>query len=129
MGRGVGIGDTPTAPPVAVVNQTFAKKFFGDSNPIGRRIGSGDPGEFEIVGAVEDTVYTDVKWTDHLMVFVPTMQRPSNYGPIENDMNLCAGAIVLQTNHGCRCRQKVIPTSPDKIMKEPFHREQIWATP
>ena len=50
------------------------------------------------MGVVEDTVYTDVKWTDHLIVFVPTMQRPSNYGPIENDMNLYAGAIVLQTD-------------------------------
>ncbi len=40
MGRGVGIGDTSTAHPVAVVNQAFAKKFFGNNNPIGRRIGS-----------------------------------------------------------------------------------------
>jgi predicted permease len=98
MGRGVGIGDTSTAPPVAVVNQSFAKKFFGNSNPIGRRIGSGDPGEFEIVGVVEDTVYTDVRWTDHLMVFVPTMQRPSDYGPIADDLDLYAGAIVLETD-------------------------------
>ncbi|HMF63185.1 MAG TPA: FtsX-like permease family protein, partial [Edaphobacter sp.] len=98
MGRGVGIRDSSTAPPVAVVNQTFAKKFFGDSNPIGRRIGSDDPGEFEIVGVVEDTAYSDVRWTDHLMVFVPSMQRPSDYGPIEKDLDLYAGAIVLETD-------------------------------
>lgn len=100
MGRGFGIGDTPTAPMVAVVNQTFAKKFFGDGNPLGRRIGTADshPGDYEIVGVVEDTVYTSVRWTDHLMVFVPTMQRPASAGPIEKDMNLYAGAIVLQTN-------------------------------
>jgi predicted permease len=98
MGRGVGIGDTSTAPPVAVVNQAFAKKFFGDANPIGRRIGSDDPGEFEIIGVVEDTVYQSVRWTDHLMVFVPSMQRPSDYGPIEKDLDLYAGAIVLQTD-------------------------------
>jgi predicted permease len=97
MGRGVGIADTSTAPPVAVVNQAFAKKFFGDANPVGRRIGSDDPGEFEIVGVVEDTVYSSVRWTDHLMVFVPSMQRPSDYGPIEKDLDLYAGAIVLQT--------------------------------
>jgi ABC-type lipoprotein release transport system permease subunit len=81
-----------------VVNQAFAKKFFGDANPIGRRIGSDDPGEFEIVGVVEDTVYQSVRWTDHLMVFVPTMQRPSDYGPIEEDLDLYAGAVVLQTD-------------------------------
>jgi predicted permease len=98
-GRGVGIGDTSTAPPVAVINQTFARKFFGDGNPLGRRIGTSDshPGDYEIVGVVEDTVYTDVRWTDHLMVFVPTAQRPESSGPIEKDLDLYAGAIVLQT--------------------------------
>lgn len=99
MGRGIAIGDTPTAPMVAVVNKTFAQKFFGDANPIGRRIGNGDThaGDFEIVGVVEDTVYTSVRYTDHLMVFVPTMQRPASSGPIDHDLNLYAGAIVLQT--------------------------------
>ena len=100
MGRGIGIGDTPTAPMVAVVNRAFAQKFFGNANPIGRRIGNGDAhaGDFEIVGVVEDTVYTSVRWTDHLMVFVPTMQRPASSGPIEKDLNVYAGAIVLQTD-------------------------------
>ena len=37
MGRGIGVQDTPTAPPVAVVNQAFVKKFFKPGeNPIGR---------------------------------------------------------------------------------------------
>jgi predicted permease len=99
-GRGIGIGDTPTAPMVAVVNKTFAKKFFGDGNPMGRRIGTGDShaGDFEIVGVVEDTVYTSVRWTDHLMVFIPTLQRPASYGPLDKDLDIYAGAIVLQTD-------------------------------
>jgi len=98
MGRGVGIGDTSSAPPVAVVNQAFAKKFFGDAHPIGRRIGGGDPSDYEIVGVVEDTAYTDVRWKDHLMVFVPTAQRPASAGPIEKDGSMYAGAIVLETD-------------------------------
>ena len=69
MGRGIGVQDTSTAPPVAVVNQTFVKKFFGSRNPLGSRIGSSDsPGNFEIVGVVEDTIYQSVRWKDHLMV-------------------------------------------------------------
>jgi len=100
MGRGIGIGDTPTAPMVAVVNKAFAKKFFGDGSPLGRRIGTGDkhPGDFEIVGVVEDTTYTSVRWTDHLMVFIPTLQRPASYGPIEEDLDIYAGALVVQTD-------------------------------
>jgi ABC-type antimicrobial peptide transport system permease subunit len=47
---------------------------------------------------VDDTVYTTVRWTDHLMVFVPTMQRPSSAGPIETDGSLYAGAVVIETS-------------------------------
>ena len=42
MGRGIGVQDTPTAPTVAVVNQTFVKKFFKPGeNPIGQHFGGG----------------------------------------------------------------------------------------
>jgi predicted permease len=99
MGRGIGVQDTSTAAAVAVVNESFVKKFFGNRNPIGARIGSSDsPGDFEVVGVVEDTAYTDVRWKDHRMYFVPIMQRDaSDKDPIENDMSLYAGAIVLET--------------------------------
>ena len=98
MGRGIGLQDTSTAPAVTVVNQAFVKIFFNGNNPIGRRIGSPDSREdFEVVGVVEDTAYTDVRWKDHSMYFVPIMQRyPSDKGPIEKDMSLYAGAMVIQ---------------------------------
>ena len=101
MGRGIGVGDTPTAPSVAVVNQTFVKTFFNPGeNPIGQHFGGGQKssGDFQIVGVVEDTVYQDVRWKDHSMYFVPLMRRPpSDTGPIEQDDTLYAGAIVLET--------------------------------
>jgi len=47
---------------------------------------------------VEDTVYTDVRWKNHSMYFVPNMQRfASDKDPIEKDSSLYAGAIVIQT--------------------------------
>jgi macrolide transport system ATP-binding/permease protein len=100
MGRGFGVQDTSTAPPVAVVNKEFAKQFFGNRNPIGSRIGEpNSPGDFEIVGVVEDTVYESVRWKNHLMYFVPMMQRPVNTkDPIEDDLDLYAGAIVVETD-------------------------------
>lgn len=98
MGRGVGIGDTSTAPAVAVVNRNFAKQFFGDGNAIGRRIGIFSPGDYEIVGVVEDTAYTSVRWTDHAMVFAPVVQRTASAPSIDRDIGLYVGAIVLQTD-------------------------------
>ena len=99
MGRGITARDTSTAPPVAVVNKAFVQHFFKDQNPIGQRIGSPEsPGDFEVVGVVEDTAYTDVRWKDHTMFFVPIMQRyASEKDPIEKDMSLYAGAVVLET--------------------------------
>jgi len=102
MGRGFGPQDISSAPAVALVNRTFVKNFIKDgSNPIGRRIGPPGPkssGDFEIVGVVEDTVYTAVQWKNHSMYFVPMMQRfATNKDPIEKDTSLYAGAIVLQT--------------------------------
>jgi ABC-type antimicrobial peptide transport system permease subunit len=101
MGRGIGVQDTPTAPTVAVVNQAFVKKLFKPGeNPIGHHFGGGpnSTGDYEIVGVVEDTAYTSARWKDHMMYFVPMMQRPlSAKEPIEKDEMLFAGAIVLET--------------------------------
>jgi macrolide transport system ATP-binding/permease protein len=101
MGRGIGVQDTPTSPTVAVVNQTFVRKLFKPGeNPIGQHFGGGpkSTGDFQIVGVVEDTTYTDVRWKDHLMYFMPLMQRPaSDKGPIEQDDSLYSEAIVLET--------------------------------
>jgi macrolide transport system ATP-binding/permease protein len=100
MGRGIGVQDTSTAPSVAVVNKTFAKKFFHGANPIGQRFGNGPKatGDYQIVGVVEDTTYQSVRWKDHQMYFLPMMQRPaSDKDPIDKDTSLYAGAIVLET--------------------------------
>ena len=103
MGRGIGIQDTATSPTVAVVNETFVKKWFrSGENPIGHYFGGGekDMHDFQIVGVVEDTIYTDVRWKDHLMAFFPLLQRPaSDDRPIEDDELMYVGAFVLQTTH------------------------------
>ncbi|MGE0363390.1 MAG: ABC transporter permease [Vicinamibacterales bacterium] len=63
-GRDFSERDGDGAPMVAIVNETFARYFFGDENPIGRRFGFAghrDPGRMEIVGVVKDTVYSQVR--------------------------------------------------------------------
>lgn len=56
--------DAQGAPLVAIVNETFARYYFGQENPIGRRFGwrvLNDPGAVEIVGVVKDSLYADMR--------------------------------------------------------------------
>ncbi|HEY6333551.1 MAG TPA: ABC transporter permease, partial [Blastocatellia bacterium] len=62
-------------PPVAIINETMAKRFFPGQSPIGRHIYSGnkvDSGRaFEIVGVVKDSKYFGVREAVESMVYVP----------------------------------------------------------
>jgi putative ABC transport system permease protein len=65
-GRPFGPQDRPGAPQAAIVNETFARKYFGGANPIGRtfqlQMNQGDPQPHHpVVGLVKDTKYTDVR--------------------------------------------------------------------
>jgi predicted permease len=73
--------DALGAPKVAIVNEKFARRFFGDASPIGRRIGQGgDPGtktDIEIVGMVRDTRYMTMKDEIPREVYLPYLQKPT----------------------------------------------------
>jgi len=101
-----------SAPPVVVVNKEFVKQFFKPGeNPIGHRMGGPgpkSPGDYEIVGVVDDTTYTSVQWKDHAMYFVPILQRgASEQDPISKDISLYAGALVIQTSHPMSDMEKI----------------------
>ena len=54
-GRGFADGDRAGAPPVAVVNEAFARHFFKNTNPIGHHIGMWKTDEsIEVVGVAKD---------------------------------------------------------------------------
>src|SRR5579872_2705837 len=114
MGRGFTLQDTMNAPPVAVVNQEFAKQFFGNRNPIGHRFGFDDPlhpgtdGAHDIVGVVEDTTYTSIYWKNHAMYFLPLTQPAGTPTPGDPDQTVYAGAIVIETSHPVIGIEKVV---------------------
>jgi predicted permease len=76
-GRVIGDQDTPTSRFVAVINQTFARKFFPKGDPIGKHFGMGDvsnAGDLEIVGIVEDAKYQDAREAAYPTFFMPFLQ-------------------------------------------------------
>jgi predicted permease len=77
-GRGITEQDTASSRNVAVVNETFARKFFKDADPIGKRFGDLNPkyaGNFEIVGVTEDTQYREATRRIPPTFFLPQAQE------------------------------------------------------
>jgi predicted permease len=78
-GRDFADSDDEHAQKVAIINEAMAKYYFGDANPIGRRIGYG-PGapsaNTEIVGVVKDAKFGDLKETIARFVYLPYRQSP-----------------------------------------------------
>ena len=79
-GRDFGDADGPDAPQVAVVNEAFARYFFGDESPVGRRFGMGggkskEGFPIEIVGLVRDGKAASLREKSIRFVYVPYTQQ------------------------------------------------------
>jgi predicted permease len=73
--------DEPAAPKVAIVNQAFARKYFGKEDVVGLRYGTGratNPADIEIVGLIRDAQYSDVRSAPRPTAFIPFAQLGSN---------------------------------------------------
>jgi putative ABC transport system permease protein len=78
-GRAINEDDNGNTRHVAVINDAFAKKFFGNQNPIGQHFGPApvrNAGTYEIVGVVQNIHY--VSWgfrdPDRAMYYIPEAQ-------------------------------------------------------
>jgi len=71
-GRDLAASDTETTQRVAVVNETFVKKFLSQTNPVGHALGRKNP--FTIVGVARDSKYTSVDEEPRPMAFYGAMQ-------------------------------------------------------
>jgi predicted permease len=76
-GRHLRPQDDERAPRVAIVNQTFAGRFFPNENPLGKRFSfSPDrPGEIEIVGVARDAKYRSLREEIKPTLYLPWVQE------------------------------------------------------
>jgi predicted permease len=79
-GRTFSLGDDKDAPPVAVVNQEFARKIFGSvSSALGRYYKMLDGTRVQVVGIAEDGKYTaNLAEDPQLAMFLPLLQSPAS---------------------------------------------------
>jgi putative ABC transport system permease protein len=79
-GRDFTRADRSDTEPVAIVNETFARRLWPGMDPLGRRFrfGSPDRPSVEVVGVVADGKYQTVGETPQLHVFFSALQRYSS---------------------------------------------------
>ena len=80
-GRGFTAQDDEDAPRVAVINEAFARYYFGDEDPIGRRFGGGPEtsGQIEIVGVVKDAKYKSLREPAPRTHYIPYRQDSTSW--------------------------------------------------
>ncbi len=76
-GRDVSFTDTAKSPPVAVVNQTFARQLFHAGDAIGRHFKNRSGRMIQIVGIVSDGKYLSISEDPKAAAFFPISQQPS----------------------------------------------------
>ncbi len=73
MGRDIAESDTATSPKVVVINQTFAKRYLANQNPLGHHIGDRSS-EKTIIGVAGDNKYTGLDEKEMPMFWTPYTQ-------------------------------------------------------
>ena len=74
-GRNFNESDTPTSPPVCIINQTMAAQFFGSEDPVGRQIRNSRTGPpWTIIGLIGDVKHGALDEAPQPEMYVSTYQ-------------------------------------------------------
>jgi predicted permease len=101
QGRSLTREDTASSQRVALVNETFVRRYLSGTNPIGQTLRTSPEPDYpatvyEIVGVIPDTKYNDLRGQTPPMTFAPASQFPGQ-GPWTNVMihsNLAPAAVA-----------------------------------
>ena len=111
-GRNFSDSDNETAPDVALINSTMARRFWADGDPIGKRFLWGHPDTdkkwFTIVGVVADTKLYGLDNPARLEIYYPYLQRPNS------DMNLVVRSAVDPSSLTASIRAAVAAIDKDQ---------------
>ncbi len=115
-----------TGPLVAVVNQSFAQRFFPHTSPIGHRSGTKNP--ITIVGVVADSKYTGVDEEPRPMMYYPALAAPE-IGTLQVELR-AEGDPLLLLNEARRTVSAINPNIPlQQPMTQNAQFEASYAQP
>ncbi len=109
-GRDFTLQDRDGAPKVAIINQTMARYYFRNANPIGRHVSTKFTGNMEIVGVVGDAKYLSLRETTPRTLYLPYFQRELPWGPaLFVRTSLPISAIATPLRSAVRALDKNVP--------------------
>jgi len=98
-GREITAADRERGEPVAVVNESLARKLYGSASPLGRRLGHGSGRgtklDTTIVGVVRDAKYESLREGGHPFLYFPFAQKAKNLGPATFYVRTAASPAAL----------------------------------
>jgi predicted permease len=121
-GRALNPQDDERAPKVVVVNQAFAKRFFPNESPVGKRLGfnANSSTEIEIVGVAGDTKYTSLRDEIRPNIYMPWSQHLRFAGQMAFAVRASGepGALVAAVREAVRSVDSNLPLTRIKTQAE-----------
>jgi len=117
-GRDILDSDTPQTPHVALVNETFVKKYLATTNPLGHMLGSG-ANRITIVGVVRDSKYTSVDEEPMPMAYYAQMQA-RKLGTMHIEVRMRGNAMAALPE----VRKIVAEVDPNVPLEKPMTQQE-----
>ena len=133
---------------VGIINESMARRFFGNEIPIGRRFGFanptgfcfgsgqyiGGPGEIEIIGVVKDVKYTSLRNEGRAMFYLPFYQAKLREGQMTLVVRTAGNSSTVTTSvrREARAMDPAMPMFEVETLATQvaasFQRERLLAT-
>jgi predicted permease len=110
-GRDITWQDDAKSPKVAVINQIFTHKLFGNASAIGQHFMTGKDDRYEIVGVVEDGKYDSLTEDPSAAIFYPLAQDTNSRTTLVVRSQLPAGDTAKEMDHILTSIDPALPIS------------------
>jgi putative ABC transport system permease protein len=122
LGRDFSPRDTDAMPKVAIINQTMARYFFGNSNPIGRKFGwfgeDKNRHQFEIIGVVKDSKYETLREQVPRTAYLDCFQRALGSMTFAVRTSVKPSAVISQLRNEIRAIDPAIRFGGFRTLEE-----------
>jgi len=120
QGRAFRENDDEKAPLVAIVNQSIARQFWPNEDPIGKRFSlkSANGPFVEVVGLTGDGKYVFIGWDKEPYFYVPLAQNFSSYRSLQIRSSVPPESLISQVQGEVHALDPNIPASDVETMEQ-----------